>query len=243
MIDLDHESTILYLSKKREYKISKKVIEKKKIKKKMMDEGKLFQLKDMIHESEHERIDKIAESNPELIGPLLDGAKKAKLERDLPDLKKESEIPIQEPDRVVLGKEVLDNMDKVLNKNKKSVSHKEQIANDKYNLQCAKYEQEIQRLKIDNDKQSGKSVDRKIITQMFSKLYSIDINEFLQLKDILVEKMAIELKVTDPELILKSHEVCERELYKTQSHIKRRIDEFLTQLGGLSKDGEKVQAS
>jgi hypothetical protein len=83
------------------------------------------------------------------------------------------------------------------------------------------------KIEIERDKARGRLINRYLVQRVFAKLYTVDTNELLPLKDRLSSEIAAMIGVDDPELILKINKRIEKELYKALKHIKRLMDDFL----------------
>jgi hypothetical protein len=101
---------------------------------------------------------------------------------------------------------------------------------EKHKLQCDKLKEDIEKIQIANAKARNDLIDKNFVVLIFNKIYSIDQNEFLQLKDVLTEKICNVAGINEPKLKLKIAELTNKELYKTQNHIKIEIDKFLDKL-------------
>jgi hypothetical protein len=111
---------------------------------------------------------------------------------------------------------------------------------EKNDLQCKKLKKDIEKLEIANAKARGQLISRDFVSRLFSKIYNIDVNQFLQLKDVLTTKISGVVGLDSPEDKLKITEIVNNELYKTQSHIQREIDDFLAELEkhGINDDDD-----
>jgi hypothetical protein len=185
-------------------------------------ENKAEELKKILHPDEREKIDSLAKTAPQLIDPLLKSAKE-QLKKQQPKKQKRSPAAAtaaEETDYPGYGE----------NGSEDRGEDYQGDAFDKIRLECEKKRFEIQKLQIDNDKKRGELIDRKLVRVIFSKIYNIDANQFLQLKDVLTSKISSILGVDDSKKKMKITSVIDKELYKTQNYIKREIDEFIDEI-------------
>jgi hypothetical protein len=127
---------------------------------------------------------------------------------------------------------------KVVAKSKKSDNNdkvfKEEVVQDSSDNGIKKLYWEAERIKqaaikleTDQKKARGNLIKRSLVQRVFAKLYTVDTNELLPLKDRLSPEIAALVGVDDPELILKINKRIEKEIYKSLKHIKRLMDDFL----------------
>lgn len=90
----------------------------------------------------------------------------------------------------------------------------------------------FEKTRIENAKEKGKLIDREIVKKFVSKLYAIDQNEFLVSSQKIAHLVAGICGVNEDAKILELETAIQSELYKTLSHIKRLMDDFLK---GLDK--------
>lgn len=89
----------------------------------------------------------------------------------------------------------------------------------------------IEKDQIKRDKDRGQLIDRDLIKEFFGKLYSIDVNEFLQLSAALSSRICEGIfKTDDPEKLMEVSKLIDSELYKTQSHIQKKVDDLISDL-------------
>lgn len=132
-------------------------------------------------------------------------------------------LPIPEQSQPILNqKQITSNPDIVttINNNQLDYMTKEE-------LDCIKIAEDIRLKRIKQAKDRGDLIDRYFVESLFNKIYSIDVNQFLQLKDSMTTKMGTIFDISDKKKLMEASEMINKELYKTQSHIKREIDEFL----------------
>jgi hypothetical protein len=98
----------------------------------------------------------------------------------------------------------------------------------KYDLERYQKMVVIEKEKIKIAKDRGELIDRDLVVRIFSKIYQIDVNNFLQLSHALAPRIVQSVfKTSDPEKITETTKMIDEELYKTQNYIQREIDEFL----------------
>jgi hypothetical protein len=98
---------------------------------------------------------------------------------------------------------------------------------DKHDLEKMKLKEQIVKERIKNDKERGDLIHRDFVKKFFLELYNIDQNQFLQLEHSLSNKICDFFKTTKDKDIIKVNEILHDGLYKTQNHIKIKIDKFL----------------
>jgi len=101
---------------------------------------------------------------------------------------------------------------------------------DKTDLEKQKIIEDILKLQINNDKKRAELIDRDFVKGMFLKLYNIDVNEFLQLGASLSAKISTIFEIDDPEKLALINKSINKELYRTQEHIKKELDKFLDEM-------------
>lgn len=88
------------------------------------------------------------------------------------------------------------------------------------------YEQ-IKQIRTKTEHSRKELVSRKLIKIIFGKLYDIDINEFLMLKNKIVPDLAGLFGCTDSEKMIEAEKKIDEECWKILKHIKIEIDKFL----------------
>lgn len=94
-------------------------------------------------------------------------------------------------------------------------------------LDKEKIQEQIIQLRIKNDQQRHRLIDRSLIERLLGRMSAIDNAQFLQYGDKLAPEIAGICKVTDPAVEAKIRERLQAEAYDTLAHIQRLIDEFL----------------
>ena len=94
-----------------------------------------------------------------------------------------------------------------------------------------KYEQAL-KVQADREYTRGELIERKLVQQIFSKIYSIDKSEFCTMGAKLSPDIAAIMEVNDPAIVLRITERIDRETYKVLSHIQRLVNDYLESIGG-----------
>jgi len=152
-----------------------------------------------------------------------------------PGVKKKQKIKEEKPD---FEKKIDEVAERMLQKEEEN--HKKRLDNDydqldKIKLECEKKTEEIQKLRIENGKKRGDLIERDLIRRVFSKLGSIDKNQFLQLPDVLMSKITVAAGIDSAETKLKISKIITNDLYKVQKHIQRELADALN---GMEKMGD-----
>ena len=98
-------------------------------------------------------------------------------------------------------------------------------------LERIKVAEQILDIRVKRQKMRDELIDRRLVRSVFSRLYTVDVNEFLTIKDKLMPDIAAIFGVNDPELIMKAGERMDDELWKTLKHIQKIINDFLVLVG------------
>ncbi len=86
---------------------------------------------------------------------------------------------------------------------------------------------QIQEIQLKVDERRRKLISRELVDRFFGKLYLVDSNEWKTLPDRLAPEMAAIFENDDPEKILEVSKRIDKEVYRTLSHVKRMMDDFL----------------
>lgn len=84
--------------------------------------------------------------------------------------------------------------------------------------------------RLENARKRGELIDRDLVQRFISKTYAIDTNEFLASSGKIANLVAGICGVNDDGKILEIENAIQAELYKTLSHIKRLMDDYLSEL-------------
>lgn len=84
--------------------------------------------------------------------------------------------------------------------------------------------------RLENARKRGELIDRDLVQRFISKTYAIDTNEFLASSGKIANLVAGICGVNDDGKILEIENAIQAELYKTLSHIKRLMDDYLNEL-------------
>lgn len=144
-------------------------------------------------------------------------------------------------DKKVKAKELGDKLNNIKTDNEQSKKPKEKITVEnvdnysdraldylsKDELDQVKAAEDIRLKRIKKEKERGELIERSFVKTLFLQLYNIDVNEFLQLSAALSAKVCTVFSDDSPKKLLKVNEIIDKELFRTQTHIKREIDKFL----------------
>lgn len=89
---------------------------------------------------------------------------------------------------------------------------------------------QIQELQLRIDERRKKLIKREYVDRFFSQLYLVDSNEWKTLSDRLSPEIAGIFEIDDPEKILQVSKAIEKEVYRTLTHVKRLVDDFLERM-------------
>ena len=88
----------------------------------------------------------------------------------------------------------------------------------------------IEASRVKKDKDRDNLIPRDLVRHIFSKIYSIDVNEFKNLGMNLAPAIAAITENDSPEVTTKINELIDKELHSILSHIKRIINDFLIKI-------------
>lgn len=97
-------------------------------------------------------------------------------------------------------------------------------------LERIKYLAQINDLKLKNSIARGEYINRNLVNEVFSKLYSIEKSQFLTLAEKLAPDLASRFRVTKRKDVVKIEEYIQSETYKILGQIKRQFEKFLTSI-------------
>lgn len=89
-------------------------------------------------------------------------------------------------------------------------------------------------------KSRGDLIDRKLVTTILGKIYTIEVNQIKPIADKSSSKIAAIFKDEDPEKILKVSQVLSSDISQALNHIKHSVERFLNHINKHS--GEKDNA-
>ena len=92
------------------------------------------------------------------------------------------------------------------------------------------YEQ-IKQTRVKTESTRRELISRKLIRVVFGRIYEIDQNEYLTIKDKVIPDIAAIFGCTDPEKMLEAGKRLDEELWKTLRHVQHVIDKFLKSVG------------
>ena len=97
----------------------------------------------------------------------------------------------------------------------------------KRDLECIKIYEQIKDIKAKADERRGGNIDKKVIRTVFSKLYEIDMNQLIPMKEKLLPDLAAIFGCKDQSLLNKAAAKMDDEHYKYLSSVKSVLNKFL----------------
>lgn len=97
----------------------------------------------------------------------------------------------------------------------------------KVEIEKIKLYEQVKSIRVKTQKERQQLVSRKLIRVVFGKLYEIDVNEFLTLKNKIVPDLAGIMGCTDPAVMLEAEKKIDEELWKVLKHIQHELNKFL----------------
>jgi hypothetical protein len=101
----------------------------------------------------------------------------------------------------------------------------------RFDLDRIKVAEQILDLRMRRDVNRGELISRKLVRTVFSRIYEIDMNEFLTAKEKLMPDIASIFGCNDPNIIMRAGERMDEELWKILKHIQAEINKFLQNMG------------
>jgi len=91
-----------------------------------------------------------------------------------------------------------------------------------------KLAEEVEQKRVKNTADRGSLIPRKLVKEFISELYTIDVNEFLQLSPALSARICEGVfETSDADKMTQVSKMIDTELYKTQGHIQSKVDKFI----------------
>lgn len=128
-----------------------------------------------------------------------------------PEIEKESDVPDYLRDIIDAGE----------------ISFSDAMRLSKVDLEKIKIYESIKKTKIETEQKRNELISRKLIKQIFGKLYEIDMNQFVQLKAKLAPALMGLAGCTDSEILIKAEEKINDEIYLILNNVQAEIDKFL----------------
>jgi hypothetical protein len=97
-------------------------------------------------------------------------------------------------------------------------------------LRIQKEREIIREKQLKNEKLRGDLVDRKAVSKVFNKLWSVDSNQLIPLATKLAPEIASICGVEDPEVITKVREKIDKEIWGVLGHCKRIMSDYLAEI-------------
>lgn len=99
---------------------------------------------------------------------------------------------------------------------------------DRNQLDAEKAHEQIQALRIKNEKERGELIPRDLVKQVLNEVVAVETSELLVLGEKLAPEIASIFGVDDPPLVMEASKRVNLEVSKSLEHIERLIDKFLT---------------
>jgi hypothetical protein len=148
-------------------------------------------------------------------------------------------IPAKEIDLIPLGFEIDSELSYLADSGE--ITFAQALGLRKIELEKIKIYEQIKDIKSKADERREGLIPRKLIRTVFSKLYEIDMNQFLSMKDKLIPDLAAAFKTKDEALKIKATKIIDRELWKILGNIKRELNKFLQKIGEDEIDADKIR--
>jgi len=103
-----------------------------------------------------------------------------------------------------------------------------------FDLDDQKTEQQIEKLRLDNEQTRKELVKRDDIKAVFAKFYGVHASELTQLPTKIGKDLALRFGRSDPEATMITTEVIDREIFQSLETINRIMKEFLETLEEIS---------
>jgi len=88
----------------------------------------------------------------------------------------------------------------------------------------------------DRKKSRGDLIDRKLVTTILGKIYTIEVNQIKPIADKSPSRIAAIFEDEDPEKILKVSQILSSDISDALNHIKHSVERFLNQINKNSKE-------
>lgn len=108
------------------------------------------------------------------------------------------------------------------------------------NIKALKVIEQIEQIRLRTQKERQLLVERDLVKRVFSKIYTIEVNELRIIGDTLAPEIASYFNSDDSEAILKTNQRIEKEIYKALNHIKRLISDYLKSVGSFFEDETEI---
>ena len=92
----------------------------------------------------------------------------------------------------------------------------------------------------DRKKSRGDLIDRKLVTTILGKIYTIEVNQIKPIADKSPSRIAAIFEDEDPEKILKVSQILSSDISDALNHIKHNVERFLNQINKNSKEKRNV---
>jgi len=196
---------------------------KPKIKKsvKVKDAKTIEKLKSVVDPSDHKIIDEMVKRFPGIETGLMEAANKIKV-KDTKKAKNKTPVIVAEKDIPNYLKKMADSGDFTL---------VQFMGLSKSEADKIKIYEGLKQIRVKTQRDKQELISRKMVRVIFGKLYEIDTNQFLTLKNKVVPDIASIMGCVDASKMLEAEKRIDEELYKILKHIKIEIDKFLKKIG------------
>jgi hypothetical protein len=101
----------------------------------------------------------------------------------------------------------------------------------KRDLEKIKIYEQVKEIKTKAEQRREGLIDKKLVRTIFGKLYEIDMNQFIPMKEKLIPDLAAIFGVKDESVKLKAGKRLDDELWKILGNVKREMNKFLNKVG------------
>jgi len=158
---------------------------------------------------------KVSGPKKQEIRKVVEASKQETGEKEKPVRLKENEIP--------------DYLKDIADSGNLTISQMMQLS--KSEVDKIKVYEQIKSIRVKTAQQRKELISRKLVRIVFGKLYEIDMNEFLTVKNKVVPDLAGIFGCNDEEKMLAAEKRIDDELWKVLNHVKFELDRFLKSQG------------
>jgi hypothetical protein len=106
-------------------------------------------------------------------------------------------------------------------------------------LKIQKEREAILEKQIKNQKARGELVDKKAVSQIFNKLWSVDSSQLTPIATKLAPEIASICSVDDPEIITQIRKKIDTEIWRVLGHSKRLMSDYLAKIAADNLEDEQ----
>ena len=101
----------------------------------------------------------------------------------------------------------------------------------KIELEKIKIYESIKKIRMETESKRNQLIARKMIRIVFGKIYEIDTNQFLTLKNKIIPEISGIMGCTDSAKLLESEKIVDSNIWETLKNVKFELDKFLKKIG------------